>query len=571
MSEKFCGLEEITIRNLGVIESASIELQPGLNVLTGETGAGKTMVLTALSLILGGKSDVEKVRTGSDRMVVSGRFALPQSLVTDLEESGAEIEDGSLLISRTITVDGKSRIQLGGAPVTAGRVSELASELVEVHAQSSTNRLTKPAFIREAIDGFGKHHDLLAVYQESYNRYQELSVRVEQLRRDQKNRESEIARISEFMKAFTAVNPESGEIASIESELMRLNSVDELQQAVSLSLNTLDTDDYSVTSALVNSKRALDHVAGKDATLDALTQALGDSLYNYQETLGGIHRYLSALDADPSRLEYLQERKAAINSLIKKFGEGSDRALAFEELIVRAQASAARIQDLEGGDARIQDLEKELSILFKELSKIAAKLSAVRQETSRLMQEKITQEVHSLAMPHSAIIVEVQSKDVRSISDLSIHGADEIQLLFTSHEGAAPGIITKVASGGELSRVMLAIEVVLASVNRVSTYIFDEVDSGVGGKAAVEVGRRLKLLAREAQVVVVTHLAQVAVWADHHLVVRKNESGLVSVSDVIALTEAERSVEIARMLSGQEDSATAREHARELLGMVKEA
>ena len=217
MSEEFCGLEEITIRNLGVIESASIELQPGLNVLTGETGAGKTMVLTALSLILGGKSDVEKVRTGSDRMVVSGRFALPQSLITELEESGSEIEDGALLITRTITADGKSRIQLGGAPTTAGRVSELASELVEVHAQSSTNRLTKPAFIREAIDAFGKHHDLLGVYQESFATYQELSARVEQLRRDQKNRESEIARISEFMKAFTAVNPESGEIASIEN------------------------------------------------------------------------------------------------------------------------------------------------------------------------------------------------------------------------------------------------------------------------------------------------------------------------------------------------------------------
>ena len=316
MSEEFCGLEEITIRNLGVIESASIELQPGLNVLTGETGAGKTMVLTALSLILGGKSDVEKVRTGSDRMVVSGRFALPEALALELEESGSEIEDGSLLITRIVTADGKSRIQLGGAPVTAGRVSDLASELVEVHAQSSTNRLTKPAFIREAIDAFGKHQDLLASYQRRFAEHQELSSRVEQLRRDQKNRESEIARISEFMKAFSAVTPESGEISSIENELVRLNSIDELQQAVSLSLNTLDTDDYSVTSALVNAKRALDHVAGKEATLDKLTQELGDALYNYQETLGGLHRYLSALDADPSRLEFLQERKAAINSLI---------------------------------------------------------------------------------------------------------------------------------------------------------------------------------------------------------------------------------------------------------------
>ena len=571
MSEEFCGLEEITIRNLGVIESAQIELQPGLNVLTGETGAGKTMVLTALSLILGGKSDVEKVRTGADRMVVSGRFALPQALISEVEELGAEVESGSLLISRTVTSDGKSRIQLGGAAVTVGKVADLSSDLVEVHAQSSTNRVTKPAFIREAIDGFGEHQELLSTYVKAFEIHQEFSDRIHQLRLDQKNRESEISRITEFMKAFTAVNPESGEGAAIESELNRLNSVDELQQAVSQALNTLDTDDYSVTTALVNSKRALDHVAGKDADLDLITQALGDSLYNYQENLGALHRYLSALDADPARLEYLQERKSAINSLIKKYGEGSDREVALENLIIRAAESSARIADLEGGDDRIIELERELVNLFKNLASKARELSAARSKTALIMQQQITEEVHSLAMPHSAIIIDVQSKEPDSISALTIHGADEISLLFTSHEGAAPGIITKVASGGELSRVMLAIEVVLASVNQVPTYVFDEVDSGVGGKAAIEVGRRLKLLAAEAQVIVVTHLAQVAVWADHHLVVRKNESGLVSVSDVIALTEAERSVEIARMLSGQEDSATAREHAKELLGLVKEA
>ena len=571
MSEDFRGLEEITIRNLGVIESASIQLAPGFNVLTGETGAGKTMVLTALSLILGGKSDAEKVRTGSDRMVVSGRFLIPPSLVEEVEESGAEVEDGALLITRTVSADGKSRIHMGGSPITAGRVGELAESLVEVHAQSTTNRVTKPAFIREAIDSFGGHQELLSDYVRVYEEHQELDARIEQLKRDQKNRASEIERISEFMKAFTAVNPESGEIGAIESELMRLNSVDELQQAVSNALNTLDSDDFSVTTALVNSKRALDHVSGKDNELDVLTQELGDSLYNYQETLGGLHRYLSALDADPSRLEYLQERKSAINSLIKKFGEGSDREIAFENLILRAQESSARIQDLEGGDGRIHSLELDLSKVFKKLAELATALSATRSKTARLMQEKITEEVHSLAMPHSSIIVEVVSKEPLSISVLTIHGADDVQLLFTSHEGANPGVITKVASGGELSRVMLAIEVVLASVNKVNTYVFDEVDSGVGGKAAVEVGRRLKALAQDAQVIVVTHLAQVAVWADHHLVVRKNESGQVSVSDVVVLTESERSVEIARMLSGQEDSRTAQEHAKELLGMVKEA
>lgn len=571
MSENFRGLEEISIRNLGVIESAEIQFKAGLNVLTGETGAGKTMVLTALSLILGGKSDSEKVRTGAERMVASGRFAISDSLIESLDEIGAEVEAGSLLISRTVTADGKSRIHIGGAPTTATQVAEFASDLVEVHAQASTNRLTKPAFIRATLDAFGNSSDIATKVADLFAAHQEIAARISQLRSDQANREREIARLTEFMEAFNLILPKVGDLSEIESELTRLNSVDELQQAVSASLNFIDAEDLPVTSALVSAKRSLDHVSGKDHLLDEVAQKLGDSLYEFQEALGSLHRYLSALDADPARLEYLQERKSAINSLIKKYGEGSDREIAFAEIIIRAEESAKRIADLEGGEGRIADLEIDQQKLFERLRQSASELSIQRHATALDLQKRISQELHSLAMPHSTIIVDVASKAGLSISDYSAHGLDDVSLLFTSHPGATPGVITKVASGGELSRVMLAIEVVLAAVNPVATYIFDEVDSGVGGKAAVEVGRRLRLLAQEAQVIVVTHLAQVAVWADHHLVVRKSEGGLVSISDVIPLDDEERSVEIARMLSGQEESATAREHARELLEMVHES
>ncbi len=571
MSETFRGLEEISIRNLGVIESAEIAFKAGLNVLTGETGAGKTMVLTALSLILGGKSDSEKVRTGAERMLASGRFVISESLLPSLDELGAEVESGSILISRTVTSDGKSRIHVGGAPTTASRVAQMAADLVEVHAQSSTNRLTKPTFIRSTLDAFGRHENVATEVAELYAQHQEMAARISQLRNDQANREREIVRLTEFMKAFNLILPKEGEPSEIESELIRLNSVDELQQAVSSALNFVDTEDFYVTSALVNAKRSLDHVSGKDILLDELAQKFGDSLYEFQEALGAIYRYLSALDADPSRLEYLQERKSSINSLIKKYGEGSDRDAAFAEIIIRAQESASRISDLEGGEGRIVDLEIDLHKIFDQLRRRATHLGALRKATALELQGKISQELHALAMPHSSIIVDVLSATGLTISEYSTHGLDEVALLFTSHEGAAPGVIAKVASGGELSRVMLAIEVVLASVNPVATYIFDEVDSGVGGKAAVEVGRRLRELAQEAQVIVVTHLAQVAVWADHHLVVRKSEGGTVSISDVIPLNAEERSVEIARMLSGQEESATAREHARELLEMVHES
>ena len=566
-----CGLEEISIRNLGVIESAQVEFKPGLNVLTGETGAGKTMVLTALSLILGGKADSDRVRTGTDRLVASGRFSIGTELQARVVELGGEIETGSVLISRTVTSDGKSRITIGGGATTAGKVAELGSEMVEVHAQASTNRLTKSSFIRSAVDSFGKLDSEVKEVSALYSEYEALAARIDQLRIDQRNREQELTKISEFMKVYTSINPQLEELTEIDNELNRLSSVDELQQALSTAINFLDSDDYSVVAALSQAKRTLDHVAGKDQSLDLINQNLGDSLFQLQENLGALFRYLSALDSDPLRLEYLQERKSAINSLIKKFGEGSDRELAFSQLILRAKESTLRILDLEGGDDRIADLEGQLLSIFRALQTKSKLLSGKRTKVAEELEGKISKEVRSLSMPHAHVLIEVSTKGDDSINNFTPTGLDDLNLFFTSHEGATPGLISKVASGGELSRVMLAIEVVLAGIYPVSTYVFDEVDAGVGGKAAVEVGRRLRMLARESQVIVVTHLAQVAVWADNHLVVRKSEGGSVSISDVVTLSEDDRSVEIARMLSGQEDSMTARQHARELLEMVKES
>lgn len=571
MSERFLGLEEISIRNLGVIESALVEFKPGLNVLSGETGAGKTMVLTALSLILGGKSDLEKVRTGTDRMVVTGRFSISPELEERLEEIGPEIESGSLLVSRTVTADGKSRLNIGGIPTTASKVAEISSDLVEVHAQSSTSRLTKSNFARDSLDRFGSHMDLLARVGDLFRQHVQLAERINQLQRDQRNRELEISRLTEFMKAFSLINPKIDELSEIENELIRLSSVEELQQATAGALNILDGEEFSVNNSLVGAKRLLDHVAGKDPILDEISQGMGDALFAFQEAFGALQRYSMTMDADPIRLDFLQERKSGINVLIKKFGEGDDKEFAIKELIHRAKESSGRIADLEGGSERIQELNAELDNIFKVLRAESLALSKLRKKTALTLAVKITDEIRQLAMPHGAIEIHVAQNEGLSISDFNQSGLDEVSLLFTSHEGATPGMISKVASGGELSRIMLAIEVVLASINPVQTYVFDEVDAGVGGKAAVEVGRRLRRLAEGSQVIVVTHLAQVAVWANNHLVVQKNESGSVSVSDVIAVEGSSRSVEIARMLSGQENSVTAREHAQELLEMVAQS
>ncbi len=569
MSEQFIGLEEITIRNLGVIESAHIDFKPGLNVLTGETGAGKTMVLTALGLLLGGKSDVDRVRTGSDRLVTTGRFALSDEMISILHEEDVVVEDGALLISRSVSSDGKSRIHLGGIAGTVSKVAELSENLIQIHAQSSTQRLAKPAYIRLIIDTFANNAELLKEMSDAFHIYTELVDRIAQLRNDQKNREEEISKLSEFLTSFRAISPKLGELQEIEASLAKLNSVDELQQSTSMALNQLEGEEFSVSVALKSAKRALDSASGKDPVLDDIATSLSDSVYSLEESVSALHRYISALDADPKKLDYLQDRKGSIMALIKKYGRGSDRDEAYSELIERASTSDSRIADLEGGVERVADLEQELTGLFLTLKSIALALDTSRRAAAKILGERITQEIQILSMPHASVTISVSASDPDSVSGYCAHGINEITVLFTSHAGSEPGPLTKFASGGELSRVMLAIEVVLAKDSGIPTYVFDEVDAGVGGKAAMEVGKRLAQLADNAQVIVVTHLAQVAVWATNHLKVTKNESGSIGVSNVVSLTPEERRVEIARMLSGQEESVSAQEHAQELLEMVR--
>ena len=568
MSEPFYGLEELSIRNLGVIESAHIPLSPGLNVLTGETGAGKTMVLTALSLILGGKGDSERVRTGEDRLMVAGLFGVKDSLTAAIEEDGGSVDGNSLLVSRTITSDGKSRISIGGAPSTNAKAAELANELVEVHAQSSTQRLSTPAYVRTALDRFATIDNELGLYEAKYLEFRKLQERIVALKRDEATREEEVSKLKEFSSAFNAISPRIEDLQEIESELLRLESVDELQQAVSQALNLLDNDEIVLASILASSSRLLHQASAKDAELEAIAVKFADEIFALNDSVSALQRYLANLDADPGKLDYLQNRKAAINSLIKKYGVGSDRAAAFAEIIDRGNRISDRLADLEGGSARIDELTKQEFHDFLELKKLASGLSAKRQVAAAEISKKITEELAALSMPHARVAFEVATSDPDDSKNYSVSGIDEVSMGFASHEGSALLPLGKSASGGELSRVMLAIEVVLASSALLPTYVFDEVDAGVGGKAAMEVGRRLAKLAQVAQVIVVTHLAQVAVWADSHLVVKKSESGSVSNSDIMVLSADERKVEIARMLSGQESSQSAQEHAQELLELV---
>jgi DNA repair protein RecN (Recombination protein N) len=570
-SSRRSGLTELSIRNLGVIESASFELNPGLTVLTGETGAGKTMVLTALGLILGRKSDSDLVRTGQERAVISGRFTLNANLQKQVEDLGGEIEDNDVIITRTVSNQGKSRITLGGLPSTANDVATLCEELVEIHAQSSSARLTKSNIARELLDRFGGLDIYIQSYQSLYTQYRSLLQRISELKKAIATRDQKLAQLREFESAVNQIKPKVNELDEIDNLISKLGSVEALGQSTANSLNILNENDESVTVQMAQVKKNLDSVFGKDPALDSIIDRFQDVSLNLQDLISDLYSYSQSLEADPVRFEHLQERKSAINSLIKKYGVGSDRTQAYNDILNRFEQVKAAISDLDSGTDRIGELEAQAQKEFTVLKSAALSLSKARFDSAADLATKVTAELTALAMPNASLVVDIQAADPTNFENYSADGIDEVVLLFAAHSGAKALPINKAASGGELSRIMLALEVVIAEKEPVGTYIFDEVDAGVGGKAAIEVGRRLSKLSQNAQVIVVTHLAQVAAWADHHLVVKKSEDGLVTQSDVQNVSQIQRLPEIARMLSGQEDSATAQQHAKELIQLVKES
>lgn len=571
MSER-SHLEEITIRSLGVIEEASLEFGPGFTVLTGETGAGKTMILTALSLVLGGKSDSALVRQGRERLIASGSFRVSPTIAQIAIDRGAAVDDGVLILTRTISSEGRSKSSAGGVAVPIGVLSELSSDLIEIHAQAASMSITKPNKQREILDRFGG--ELVArelkPYVEAFDSYHQLESRIVLLRRNVAGREKEIAALYEFADAFNKVRPQPGEFTALEQEISRLGSVEELRQSMSETSEILSGDEQGVLTLLGLARKSLDAVQGKDPQIARVAENVTEGFFLLTDASHAVHSYLQDLEADPERLEFAHSRKSAIGSLLKRFAtlQSPDEQIA--ELITRNAAVKDSIDDLSGGEVRLASMEEELRSRLAELSKKSSRLSEARTRAARELSSHVTKEIHSLSMPHTQFLCEVDSPDYSLVSPASTFttsGADEIAMLLQAHLGGPLVQVSKGASGGEMSRVMLALEVVLAASQPVGTYVFDEVDAGVGGKAAVEVGRRLYELSKHAQVIVVTHLPQVAAWADSHFVVRKNDDGSVSQSDVSNVTGNERIEEIARMLAGHEDSRSAQEHAAELLAM----
>ena len=566
-------LQEISIRGLGVIENANVEFKPGLNVITGETGAGKTMLLTALSLILGGKADSDLVRIGHERALVSGSFQLPKPQSEDLkkllESYDVLPEEETLLLNRNISKDGKSRALAGGSNTTAAALGEIGATLIEIHGQHANLVLSKANKQREILDGFcgAKLEPVLANYQGLLADYIKIKEQVSELVKALSNKEKLIAELKEVDADFKRVKPKSGELQELDNQISKLESVEDLRIAVTGAVAALNDEEQGALNGLQQGRRFLQGIRGKDAELDVLHERIADSLLNLVDAAGDLERYLESLAADPNALENALQRRSILLSFLKKYGSSTEREVAFEEAITYGAQAAARISDLAGGDETIEKLKSQMHKVRGDLCIAAQSVSQVRGEHAVEFAKLIEKELHQLAMPKAKLKVNVNSKKIENDADFQSHGVDDVFMEFTAHGGTELLPIAKAASGGELSRLMLGIEVVIAQSYPVGTYIFDEVDAGVGGKAALDVGRRLKELAKQAQVIVVTHLPQVAIWADHHLVVEKNIDGAVTESSIRVLEADEREVEIARMLSGLADSEHAQEHARELLNL----
>jgi DNA repair protein RecN (Recombination protein N) len=558
-------LEEITIRSIGVIDQSTLEISKGLTVLSGETGAGKTMILTALNLILGGKADSALVRKGSERLVASGRFSIPKA--QEILFDDALVEDGELIVVRTVAADGKSKATTNGVSATASTLSAIGENLVEVHGQSANHTITKSSRQRELVDRFGALN--LSDYQKALHRYHEMKERIAALKKSIAAKDKELAELREFTKDFSAINPQQNEYSEIDSEIGRLSSVEELRTATALATSAVEDEDAGSLTSLGAARRSLEIARSKDPQLEEIYQQLSESFFLLADAQSALNSYSSRLEADPTRLDYLQERKSQFNTLVKKFGGSKSVEEEIQLLSQRFKNSSDAIADLEGGDARLLELEKELSLVKKILLTEAKKVSDARTKAATTLSQLVTAEIQQLSMPHSTFVATVESADYSAPkeSDFTSQGCDEISMFIQGHKDAPLVPLAKGASGGEMSRVMLALEVVIASTHPIGTYVFDEVDAGVGGKAAIEVGRRLHALSQHAQVIVVTHLPQVAAWADSHFVVSKNSDGTVSQSDVRQVSGEERVEEIARMLAGLENSSSAREHATELLSL----
>jgi len=568
-------LSELHIRGLGAIDDVTLELGSGLTVVTGETGAGKTMVVTGLTLLFGGRADPGRVRAGG-RAGVEGRLVLPADspVWARAADAGAEPdEDGSLILARTVSAEGRSRAYLGGRSVPVGVVAELAEDLLAVHGQTDQLRLTRPAEQRRALDRYAgaDHLALVEEHRAAHATWRRLADDLDR-RRGQARELAQTADVLRHgLEEIAAVAPEPGEDEALDALAKRLGDADALRSVADLARLALVGDvtgelggedlPQDAANALATAERAL--AGSDDPALALLAQDLADAVAVVSDVGVQLAGYVADLDADPARLAEVLDRRAAITALVRKYAESGE---GLAGVLGWAADAESRLSQLDVSDEALEALQAERDAAREHLAALSTRVTAGRRAAAEGFAADVGTELAGLAMKNAQVSFRIDSDPGQPGPE----GVDEVALLLSPHPGAPARPVHKGASGGELSRVMLAIEVVFAGADPVPVMVFDEVDAGVGGQAAGEIGRRLARLAQEHQVVVVTHLAQVAAFADTHLVVDKSPDTAqgVTATDIRAVRGEDRVRELARMLSGLADSDTGQAHARELLAVA---
>ena len=574
---------QMRIRGVGVIDDAVLDLSPGLNVLTGETGAGKTMVVSGLGLLLGERADSGLVRNGSSSALVEGVVQLPlgHPALVRADEAGADHEDGELVIARTIAAAGRSRAHVGGRTAPVSVLAELGQMLVAVHGQADQWRLKQGDAHREVLDDFGGPE--VTVLRERvadlHDSWRDSAREHARLVSEARERAREIDSLTASLEEIEAVDPQPGEDTVLRAEDERLAHADTLRLAAAQALADLSGDEYAAEPApnvrdLIGAARgALAPATSHDLALAGLDERLHEVGTLVTDLSADLTAYLQDVDLDPERLGYVQERRAALGVLTRKYGETVDEVLEW------SGRAAARLDELVTADDRVERLGAEVAELEAAVVAAAVALSEARRAAGEDFGVRVSEELTHLAMGKAVVHVELGRRaDPDGVAlpggervRLSRHGIDDVEILLAANPGATPRSVARAASGGELSRVMLALEVVgsrSASGEAASgppTFVFDEVDAGVGGRAALDVGARLAALAEHAQVIVVTHLAQVAAFADRHLVVHKADDGRITSSSVSVVDGDARLRELSRMMGGDPDSEAGLAHAGDLL------
>ncbi len=542
-------ITELRIQRLGVIASATVAPGPGFTALTGETGAGKTMVLTALEMLLGGRVDAGI----ADGAAIEGGFAVAPGhpAIELVETAGGACDEAEILLARTAS-SGRLRAFAGGRMVPAALLAQIGELLVTVHGQATQQRLRGPAAQRRALDRFGgsDHEALLLAHRQAYTRWQALAKELADAQANAQQTSQRIMFLRAALEEIEKVDPQPGEADELRAEQYRLTNLADLSAAAGAAHAAVSGGDEltGASDLLHTAARALNV---EDAQLAALQERLLSAAEDVSDIGRDLSSFLDGLQEEPGRLDFLNQRLHDLSALDSRYGP---------DVLAWSQAASAELLHLERG-LDVEGLRSAERAAAAQVGDAAVALTASRVALAASLQTRATEELRELAMPNATLHVVVAA------GEHGPEGADDVSFLLAAHPGATPAPISKAASGGELSRIMLALEVVLADTDTVGTFVFDEVDAGVGGAAATAIGRRLARLAEHAQVIVVTHMPQVAAFASTHLRVLKQSDADVTVSDVRVLADHERVVEIARMLAGQEESASAREHARELLAM----